>query len=105
MPTVTLRIRPVQSWTSTDEASLLQALGSLEYEPYPSDDNEVQIRHFQSQKSLRHDLWAESNNILEILIPKLYCLFKFELSTETAKVGRWTQVTGEPWFDERDERF
>ena len=105
MPTVTLRIRPVQSWTSSDEASLLQALGSLEYEPCPSDDNEAQIRYFQTQKSLTHDLWVESNNILESLIPRLYCLFKFELRAECAKVCRWTQVTGQSWFDAGTECF
>jgi hypothetical protein len=105
MPTVTLRIRPVQSWTSSDEASLLQALGSLDYEPYPSNDNETPIRHFQTDRLLTHDLWTESNNVLESLIPRLYCLFKFELKAESAKVWRWTQVTGQPWFDSGDERF
>lgn len=105
MPIMTLRIRPVQSWTSSDEASLLQVLRSLEYEPYQSDDNEAQIRHFQTQKVLTHDLWAESNHILEGLVPRLYCLFKFELKAESAKVWRWTQVTGQPWFDPGDERF
>ena len=105
MPTVRLQIRPVQSWTSSDETSLLQILGSLDYEPYSSEDADSAVRHFQTQKSLTHDLWAESNNILEIQIPRLYCLFKFELKSDSAKVSRWTQVTGRPWFDSEDERF
>jgi hypothetical protein len=105
MPTVTLKKRPVQSWTSGDETSLLQVLGSLEYEPFASDDADSPVRHFQTQKLLPNDLWAESNSVLESLIPRLYCLFKFELTTESAKVSRWTQVTGQPWFDSEDGRF
>jgi hypothetical protein len=105
MPTVTLKIRPVQSWTSSDETSLLQVLGSLEYEPFASDDADSPVRHFQTQKLLPNDLWAESNSVLESLIPRLYCLVKFELTTESAKVSRWTQVTGQPWFDSEDGRF
>lgn len=105
MPTVTLQIRPVQTWTSSDETSLLQILGSFEYEPCPSEAGHSPVRHFQTQKSLTHDLWAESNKILESLIPRLYCLFKFELKTESEKVWRWTQVTEQPWFDSEDGRF
>jgi hypothetical protein len=105
MPTVKLRVRPVHSWSSVDKTSLLQVLGSMEYEPCPSNDNEPLIRRFQSQKVLTHDLWAESNSILEGLIPRLHCLFKFELQGDRASVRRWTQVTGQPWFDSNDERF
>jgi hypothetical protein len=105
MPAVTLRIRPVHSWTSSDEVSLRDALGSLAYEPYPSGQSGDQIRHFQTEKPLPHDLWAESDDILSRLVPRLYCFFKFELTTESAKVSRWTQVTEQPWFDSADERF
>ncbi len=105
MPTVTLRIRPVQSWTGSDEVSLRDALGSLGYEPYTPGQSGDQIRYFQTEKPLPHDLWAESDNILSRLVPRLYCLFKFELRTESAKVSRWTLVTGQPWFDLADERF
>jgi hypothetical protein len=105
MPKIRLQIRPVQRWTSSDETSLLQILGSLEYEPCPSEAADSPVRYFQTQKLMKHDLWAESNSILESLIPRLYCLFKFELKTESAKAWRWTQVTGQPWFDSEDGCF
>jgi hypothetical protein len=91
--------------TGSDEASLMEILGSLEYEPCPSEDADSPVRHFQTQKSLTRDLWAESNNILDSLIPRLYCLFQFELKTESANVRRWTQVTGQSWLDSEDGRF
>ena len=105
MPTVTLRIRPVHSWSASDEAPLVQVLNAIGYEPCTSADAEPIVRRFESQKSLEHNLWSESNEILERLTPTLHCLFKIELNAEDAKVTRWTQVTGKPWFDTRDERF
>lgn len=105
MPTMKLRIRPVQSWTSGDELSLRDALGPLGYEPCPSSQSGDQIRYFQTEKLFPHNLWAESDDILSRLVPRLYCLFKFELTTESAKISRWTQVTGQSWFDPADECF
>jgi hypothetical protein len=105
MPTLTFKIRPVQSWTKSDEISLVQVLNENGYEQLVSAAIEPAIRDFESQKVLEHDLWAESNNILASLISRLYCLFKFELRSEDAKVTRWTEVTRQPWFDKTDDRF
>jgi hypothetical protein len=105
MPTVTFRIRPVHSWTPSDEISITQVLNENEYKPCASPEPESDIRHFESQKTLEHNLWVESEKIANSLIARLYCLFKFELRNEQAKVTRWNEVTGQPWFDKSDERF
>lgn len=105
MPITALRLRPVVRWTSSDESSLAEVLGALEYEVVPSDSGNAHVRHFQTLKELPHDLWSESNDILERLIPRLNCLFRFELTSAGAKVWRWTEVTGHPWFSPNDRTF
>lgn len=102
---LTLKIRPVHSWSACDEAMLKQALGELEYEQYSTGSGQSVIRQFKAEKTLSHNLWAESNDILARLIPTLHCLFKFELKDEVAWVRRWNEVTGHHWFDLQSEEF
>jgi hypothetical protein len=105
MPDLTLKVCPVESWSCTDEASLIEFVRSLGYEPCTSEVAGPPMCRFRSGKALAHDLWSESTNILEGLIPRLHCLFKFELVGECASVRRWTQETGRPWFDPDDDKF
>jgi hypothetical protein len=91
-----LQVKPILSWPSGDEATLIQTLNSIEYDALVSNADESTVRTFKYRGALNSGLGIESDRVMACLIPCLHCYFKIELTGDGPTAWRWTQTMGEP---------